>query len=169
MRVRVINIHWTSFHKQRREKREEKREKRVKRVKREERKERKKKKEKKKKKREREEKREERKEKMTDVTLTTVSLLSHERGHTGQSRVAESTCIAGHHLKSQQSCTVPICVLSVNTPPRARARLSLNTSIRNKTCVGFVTTDKHHSTSFSACPHAQSYHASSYRQIVRIP
>ena len=29
---------------------------------------------------------------MTDETLTTVLLLSHERGHTSQSRVTESTC-----------------------------------------------------------------------------
>ena len=34
---------------------------------------------------------------MTDETLATVLLLSHERGHTGQSRVTESTCTAGHH------------------------------------------------------------------------
>ena len=82
---------------------------------------------------------------VTDETLTTVLLLSHERGPTGQSRVTESACTAGHHSvpgkeirKSQESCTVPVYVLSVNTLPRARARLSLNTSIRNKTCVGFV-------------------------------
>ena len=81
----------------------------------------------------------------TDETLTTVLLLSHERGHTGQSRVTESTCKVGHHTvprkevrKSQESCTVPVYVLSVNTLPRARARLSSNTSIRNKTCVGLV-------------------------------
>ena len=59
---------------------------------------------------------------MTDETLTTVLLLSHERGHTGQSRVTECTCTAGHHTvpgkeirKSQESYTVPVYVLSVNT------------------------------------------------------
>ena len=56
---------------------------------------------------------------LKDETLTTVLLLSHERGHTGQSRV--STCTAGHHTvpgkeikKSLQSCTVPDYVLSIN-------------------------------------------------------
>ena len=93
--------------------------------------------------------------------------MSHERGHTGQSRVTESTCTAGHHTvagkeirKSQESCTVPVYVLSVNTLPRAHARLSLNTSIRNK-LVSASSPDKH-STSFSSCPHAQSCHSSSY-------
>ena len=51
---------------------------------------------------------------MTDETLTTVLLLRHERGHTGQSRVTESTCTAGHHTvpgkeirKSQESSVSP--------------------------------------------------------------
>ena len=51
------------------------------------------------------------KEKVTDEILTTVSLLSHERGHTGQSRVTESTCTAGHHtvpgkeIKKSRACS----------------------------------------------------------------
>ena len=58
---------------------------------------------------------------MTDETLTTVLLLSHERGHTGQLRVTGNTCTVEHHTvpgkeisKSQESCTVPDNVLSVN-------------------------------------------------------
>ena len=68
---------------------------------------------------------------MMGDTLTVVLPLSHERGHTGQSRVTESTCTAGHHTvpgeeirKSQASCTVPVHVLSVNKDsPRFSANL----------------------------------------------
>ena len=59
---------------------------------------------------------------MTDETLTTVLLLSHERGHTGQSRVTESTCTAGHRARkgNQEVAGVVhsarLCAVSQHSP-----------------------------------------------------
>ena len=62
---------------------------------------------------------------MDDILI--IVLLEPRKWSTDQSQVAESTHKTGHHnvpgrdvRKSQESCTVPVSVPSVNTPPRAR-------------------------------------------------
>ena len=65
---------------------------------------------------------------MMGDTLTVVFTRANGSGRTGESQDTESRNKTGHHnvsgrdvSKTQGSCTVPVSVPRVNTPPRARA------------------------------------------------